>query len=223
MSDGFSWAPFGSDPDDDLPPLPPLPRREDDDDITPSNMALPAMPTSEEISALDYVSSEPPPSELPQFPDEPAPPPPAMSAWSSPPPPPTAPSIVGSGRKVVVNLGQGAKTYDLGDMGQLAQQASASVGRELREGLGDFQQQLDAPGTKEAGQALLWGILGLTFCPFLLPSIMAVVYGNRAQRATTGLAGRHSRGSWGIALGWIGIILWAVFAVLIAIGAAVNV
>jgi hypothetical protein len=126
---------------------------------------------------------------------------------------PPAPATRGT---AAVGWSSSPTAFDLqGDLGDLAQRATQQVSQEVRD-------QLTAPGSKDAGAALLWGILGLTMCPFLVPSIMAVVYGNRAKRVSSGLNAPNTRGSVGIALGWLGIILWGLFLLLIVIGGIAN-
>ncbi|MEA2167849.1 MAG: hypothetical protein QOF76_1149 [Solirubrobacteraceae bacterium] len=206
MSDDFSWAPFGTPDDHEAPPpLAPLPPHPDDEEkaVPPAaSVPPPEAVVQSEPDPLPFEASEPPPLQ-----DAPA----TDLGWSAPQPstpPPTRvtpPTSTGA----VPNLG----SLDVSDFGALAQNASTAVSREIRE-------QLEAPGSKEAGQAFLWGILGVTVCPFLVPSIMAVVYGNRAKMASRGLGGQHHpRGTWGLVLGWIGIGFWMLVAVLAVVGA----
>jgi hypothetical protein len=105
-----------------------------------------------------------------------------------------------------------AMPIGLGDVQQMAMSATSGVTRRVGE-------ELAEPGTREAGQSLLWGIIGVTVCPLLVPSIMAIVYGNQARAKSVGLGGQSTKGAWGRALGWIGVGFWALVAVLAIIGA----
>jgi hypothetical protein len=66
-------------------------------------------------------------------------------------------------------------------------------------------------GGGDAAAALIWGILGLTICPILIPSIVAIRKGAQAKAAGGGLGGNNlGMANWGIGLGWTGVILWAI-------------
>ena len=85
------------------------------------------------------------------------------------------------------------------------------------------------PTSGEATASLILGICGLVVCP-LVCSVLAIVYGRRAQReiaASGGRLGGDSYASAGIITGWVGLGLCAlglaffVFAlVLFAAGAS---
>ncbi len=89
-----------------------------------------------------------------------------------------------------------------------------------------YQQQnpYQPPATSGAATAsLVLGICGLVVCP-LVCSVLAIVYGKRAQReiaAANGRLGGESYASAGIITGWIGLglcalgILFFVFAILL--------
>ena len=77
--------------------------------------------------------------------------------------------------------------------------------------------------------ALVSGILGLTLCPILIPSIAAVVLGYSARNeidASGGRIGNRGLAIAGIILGWIGIAFFVLgillVIVLVIIGAAVD-
>jgi len=68
------------------------------------------------------------------------------------------------------------------------------------------------------------GIVGLVFCP-LICSVLALVFGYQSRNEIDASGGQLSgRGSAvaGIVLGWIGIVIWALFLILIIIGIAVG-
>jgi hypothetical protein len=88
----------------------------------------------------------------------------------------------------------------------------------------DKRQRPPVKGGGEAVQALIWGILGLTFCPILIPSVAAVRLGAKAKAAGGGLGAgpQLTYANWGITLGWIGIIAWAGFIALGVAGALIT-
>jgi len=72
----------------------------------------------------------------------------------------------------------------------------------------------------KATASLVLGILGLVFCP-LICSVLALVFGYQARNEIDGSGGRISgRGNAkaGIVLGWVGVVLTALFVILIVIG-----
>ena len=87
-----------------------------------------------------------------------------------------------------------------------------------------LQWQPPPPSSGKATAALIMGILGLIVCP-LVCSVAALVLGYSARgeidRSGGTLGGRGSAVA-GIVLGWIGVALVAVFAILFAIGLAVG-
>jgi hypothetical protein len=97
---------------------------------------------------------------------------------------------------------------------------------------GNWQQMPDgqwvqAPGTGSSGKAtaaLVLGILGLVFCPFVC-SIAALVLGYQARSEidrSGGLQGGRSNATAGIVLGWIGIGLVIAGILLIGLLAAFS-
>ncbi len=82
-----------------------------------------------------------------------------------------------------------------------------------------------APSTNgKATAALVLGILGFVFCPFIC-SIAAVVLGYQARGEIDNSGGRmggRSNATAGIVLGWIGLALCAAFIALVIIGLAVG-
>jgi len=76
----------------------------------------------------------------------------------------------------------------------------------------------------KATAALVLGILGFVFCPFVC-SIAALVLGYQARGEIDGSGGRmggRSNATAGIVLGWIGLALCAAFVALVIIGFAVG-
>ena len=66
------------------------------------------------------------------------------------------------------------------------------------------------------------GILGLVFCP-LICSVLALVFGYQARNEIDGSGGRiggRGNATAGIVLGWIGVVICALFLILIVIGIA---
>ena len=94
-------------------------------------------------------------------------------------------------------------------------------------GPGGWQQTPDGrwvqTGPTSSGKAtaaLVLGILGLVFCP-LICSVLALVFGFQARNEIDGSGGRISgRGNAtaGIVLGWIGVVISALFVILVIIG-----
>lgn len=71
-----------------------------------------------------------------------------------------------------------------------------------------------------ATAALVLGIVGLVICPFVC-SVLAIVYGRRAQReieASGGRLGGAGNAKAGIVLGWIGLVLSLLLVLAIALG-----
>ncbi|HYI99484.1 MAG TPA: DUF4190 domain-containing protein [Thermoleophilaceae bacterium] len=68
----------------------------------------------------------------------------------------------------------------------------------------------------DAGQAMVWGILGLTLCPVLIPSIAAINMGTKAKRNKRSDQGAAQAA---IIMGWIGVAIWAL-AILVVVSAA---
>ncbi len=67
----------------------------------------------------------------------------------------------------------------------------------------------------KATAALVLGILGLVLIP-IIPSILAIVFGNNAKREIDGSGGSlGGRGlaTTGVVLGWIALAIWAVFLI----------
>ena len=80
--------------------------------------------------------------------------------------------------------------------------------------------QTGATSSGKATAALVLGILGLVFCP-LICSVLALVFGYQARNEIDASGGRLSgRGSAsaGIVLGWVGVVITALFLILIVIG-----
>lgn len=74
-----------------------------------------------------------------------------------------------------------------------------------------------------ATASLVLGIVGLVMCP-LIASIPAVALGMSAKREireNPGLGG-DGQATWGIALGWVGIVLTVLVLVLVLLGAVVT-
>ena len=84
---------------------------------------------------------------------------------------------------------------------------------------GRWMQQ--APGTSgRATASLVLGLLGLVFCP-LICSVLALVFGYQGRREIDASGGQLSgRGSAtaGIVLGWVGVVIYGLFLLLIVIG-----
>ncbi len=75
-------------------------------------------------------------------------------------------------------------------------------------------------GAGDATAAFIWGLLGLTFCPVLIPSIIAVRKGAQAKAAGGGLAQQNiGLAKAGTVMGWIGIAIWTL-VIVVAIGSA---
>ncbi len=88
---------------------------------------------------------------------------------------------------------------------------------------GRWVQSGAATSSGKATAALVLGILGLVFCP-LICSVLALVFGYQSRNEIDASGGQLSgRGSAvaGIVLGWIGVVIWAIFVILI-IGIAVG-
>ena len=85
----------------------------------------------------------------------------------------------------------------------------------------DGQWVQSGPGSSgKATAALVLGILGLVFCP-LICSVLALVFGYQGRREIDASGGQMSgRGSAtaGIVLGWIGVVIYGIFLLLIVIG-----
>jgi len=67
----------------------------------------------------------------------------------------------------------------------------------------------------KATAALVLGILGLVLIP-IIPSILAIVFGNAAKReidASGGTLGGRGSASAGVVLGWVALALWALFII----------
>jgi hypothetical protein len=92
------------------------------------------------------------------------------------------------------------------------------------QGQGPYQSR---PTAGKATASLILGICGFVICP-LIPSILAVVFGNQARAEIEESRGRLDGGGLataGIVLGWIGIGLCAVaiaFVVVVIIVAAAG-
>jgi Domain of unknown function (DUF4190) len=98
---------------------------------------------------------------------------------------------------------------------------------------GNWQQQPDGQWVQVGGNAsngkattaLVLGILGLVFCPFIC-SIAALVLGYQARNeidGSGGMQGGRSNATAGIVLGWIGIgLVVAGFILLVVVGLAVD-
>jgi hypothetical protein len=72
-----------------------------------------------------------------------------------------------------------------------------------------------------ATAALVLGLVGLVFCP-LICSVLALVFGYQGRREIDASGGQLSgRGSAvaGIVLGWVGVVIYGLFLLLIIIGA----
>ena len=81
----------------------------------------------------------------------------------------------------------------------------------------------------KATASLVLGILGLTFCPIVITSILAIVFGYSGRSeidASGGRLGNRGMATAGIVLGWIGIALCALgillLIILLIVGAAVQ-
>ena len=73
------------------------------------------------------------------------------------------------------------------------------------------------PSSGAATAALILGICGLVLCP-LIPSILAVVYGSKARNEIDASGGQiDGRGlaTAGLVLGWIGVVIYGLFGLLI--------
>ena len=85
----------------------------------------------------------------------------------------------------------------------------------------DGQWVQSGPGSSgKATAALVLGILGLVFCP-LICSVLALVFGYQGRQEVDASGGKISgRGSAtaGIVLGWIGVVIYGIFLLLIVIG-----
>ena len=72
----------------------------------------------------------------------------------------------------------------------------------------------------KATASLVLGLVGLVFCP-LVCSVLALVFGYQGRREVDASGGQLSgRGSAiaGIVLGWIGVVIYGIFLLLIVIG-----
>ena len=89
---------------------------------------------------------------------------------------------------------------------------------------GQWVQTSGPTSSGKSTAALVLGILGLLFCPFIC-SVLALVFGYQSRREIDASGGRMSgRGNAtaGIVLGWIGVALSAIFLILIVIGLAAG-
>jgi hypothetical protein len=79
----------------------------------------------------------------------------------------------------------------------------------------------DAPSASgKATASLVLGLVGLVFCP-LICSVLAIVFGYQARREIAGSGGKLAGGgsaTAGIILGWIGTVIYGIFALLVVIG-----
>lgn len=85
--------------------------------------------------------------------------------------------------------------------------------------------EMTAPGparrttNSKATWSLVGGILSVTVCG-LIVGVAAIIVGNQARKeiaASGGLQGGDGRAKWGIALGWISVVLSVIGAIIIAI------
>lgn len=75
------------------------------------------------------------------------------------------------------------------------------------------QSSSETPG--KATASLVLGLVGLVLIP-IIPSILAIVFGNSAKQQIDGSGGRlGGRGlaTAGVVLGWVALALWALFIV----------
>lgn len=67
----------------------------------------------------------------------------------------------------------------------------------------------------KATASLVLGIIGLVLFP-IIPSILAIVFGNSAKHeidASGGSLGGRGAASAGVILGWVALAIWAVFLI----------
>ena len=137
--------------------------------------------------------------------------------------------------RLAVGVAVGRLAEPVAAAGRLA--AAGGAGRprsspQRRRGPSGWQQTADgrwvqagaATSSGKSTAALVLGILGLVFCP-LICSVLALVFGYQSRNEIDASGGQLSgRGSAvaGIVLGWIGVVIWALFLILIIIGLAVG-
>lgn len=70
-----------------------------------------------------------------------------------------------------------------------------------------MQEPCSTEGTGNAVASLIFGILGLVFCPIIC-SVLALVFGYKSRKLGEPAGGMATAG---IILGWVGLALWTLW------------